>query len=229
MAEQQHPVRRTVAVKLIKLGMDTKEVLARFDAERQALAMMDHPNIAKVLDAGTATSGRPFFVMEYVRGVPITEYCDAKKLSPHERLDLFKQVCEAVQHAHQKGIVHRDIKPTNVLVEEVDRRPVPKVIDFGLAKAIGRPLTDKTLHTVFETRLGTLEYSSPEQAAGMQFVDTRTDIYSLGVLLYELLTGHLPFSRDELLSVGEEAMRRMIRDVEPARPSARLSSSNALP
>ncbi len=230
LAEQKQPVKRTVAVKLIKPGMDSRDVLARFDAERQALAVMDHPNIAKVHDAGMTASGRPFFVMEYVKGVPITQYCDEKKLTPQERLNLFIPVCNAVQHAHQKGIIHRDLKPSNVLVEVVDGKPVPKVIDFGLAKALGHKLTDKTLHTALDTRVGTLEYSAPEQAAGRSFdVDTRSDIYSLGVLLYELLTGAPPFTHEELLKIGEEEMRRVIREVEPTKPSKKLSSSGELP
>ncbi len=230
LAEQKQPVKRTVAVKLIKPGMDSRDVLARFDAERQALAVMDHPNIARVHDAGMTAQGRPFFVMEYVKGVPIAQYCDEKKLTPQERLNLFIPVCNAVQHAHQKGIIHRDIKPSNVLVEVVDGKPVPKVIDFGLAKALGQKLTDMTRPPTLETHIGTLEYSAPEQAAGRSFdVDTRSDIYSLGVLLYELLTGAPPFTREELLKVGEEEMRRVIREDEPAKPSKRLSSSGELP
>jgi serine/threonine protein kinase len=229
-AQQKKPVQRMVAVKLIKPGMDSRDVLARFDAERQALAVMDHPNVAKVLDAGMTPHGRPYFVMEYVKGVPITQYCDDKKLNPQERLNLFIPVCNAVQHAHQKGIIHRDLKPSNVLVEVVDGNPVPKVIDFGLAKALGQKLTDKTLHTALEMRVGTLEYSAPEQAAGRSFdVDTRSDIYSLGVLLYELLTGAPPFTHEELLKVGEEEMRRVIREDEPVKPSKKLSSSGELP
>jgi serine/threonine protein kinase len=230
LAEQKQPVRRTVAVKLIKPGMDSRDVLARFDAERQALAIMDHPNIARVLDAGMSARGRPFFVMEYVKGVPITQYCDEKKLTPQERLILYIPVCNAVQHAHQKGIIHRDLKPSNVLVEVVDGKPVPKVIDFGLAKALGQKLTDQTLYTALDTRVGTLEYSAPEQATGRSFdVDTRSDIYSLGVLLYELLTGAPPFTHEELLKVGEEEMRRVIREEEPTKPSKKLSSSGELP
>ncbi len=229
-AEQKQPVRRTVAVKLIKPGMDSRDVLARFDAERQALAVMDHPHIAKMMDAGMTSSGRPFFVMEYVKGVPITQYCDEKKLTPHERIHLFIPVCNAVQHAHQKGIIHRDLKPTNVLVEVSDAKPVPKVIDFGLAKALGHKLTDKTLVTTLDTRIGTLEYSAPEQAAGRSFdVDTRSDIYSLGILLYEVLTGDPPFTHKELLKLGEEEMRRVIREDEPTKPSKKLSSSGELP
>lgn len=228
-AEQRAP-RRTVAIKLIKPGMDSREILARFDAERQALSVMDHPNIAKVLDAGSGVSGRPYFVMEHVRGIPITDYCDQQRLSPTDRLKLFKLVCGAVQHAHQKGIIHRDIKPANVLVETVEGRGVPKVIDFGLAKALGYKLTDKTLMTSFETRLGTLEYASPEQSAGKVLdVDTRTDIYSLGALLYELLAGAPPFSRADLLAAGEVEMRRVILESDPPRPSVKLSSSNSLP
>lgn len=230
LAQQKSPLQRTVAVKLIKPGMDSRDVLARFEAERQALAVMDHPNIAKVLDAGMTASGRPFFVMEYVKGVSITQYCDDRKLTPSARLNLFIPVCNAVQHAHQKGIIHRDIKPSNVLVEVIDGKPVAKVIDFGLAKALGQKLTDKTLYTSLDTRVGTLEYSAPEQAAGRSFdVDTRSDIYSLGVLLYELLTGTPPFTREELLKIGEEEMRRVIREEEPTRPSKKLSSSGDLP
>ena len=229
LAEQKQPVKRTVAVKLIKPGMDSRDVLARFDAERQALAVMDHPNIAKVYDAGLTAQGRPFFVMEYIKGVPITQYCDEKKLTPQERLNLFIPVCNAVQHAHKKGIIHRDLKPSNVLVEVVDAKPVPKVIDFGLAKALGHKLTDKTLVTALDTCVGTLEYSAPEQAAGRSFdVDTRSDIYSLGVLLYELLAGELPFTHAELLKIGEEEMRRVIREVEPTKPSKKLSNSGEL-
>src|SRR5262245_37623542 len=190
MAEQQHPVRRKVALKVLKPGMDTRQVVARFEAERQALALMDHPHIAKVLDAGATASGRPYFVMELVKGVPITEYCDSNQLTPRERLELFVSVCHAVQHAHQKGIIHRDIKPSNVLVTKHDGAPVVKVIDFGVAKALGQQLTDKTVFTAFAQMIGTPLYMSPEQAelSGLD-IDTRTDVYSLGVLLYELLTG----------------------------------------
>src|SRR5215472_1797828 len=225
MAEQEEPVRRRVALKVIKLGMDTKSVIARFEAERQALAMMDHPNIAKVLDAGATDNGRPFFVMELVRGIKITDYCDQNKLSTEERLGLFMQVCNAIQHAHQKGIIHRDIKPSNILVTLHDGKPVPKVIDFCIAKATQGRLTDQTLFTAFEQFIGTPAYMSPEQAElTMKDVDTRTDIYSLGVLLYELLTGKTPFDAQQLLASGLDAMRRTIREQEPERPSTKLST-----
>jgi len=217
VAEQQKPVRRRVALKVIKLGMDTKQVVARFEAERQALAMMDHPNIARVLDAGATDSGRPYFVMELVRGIKITDYCDQNKLSIAERLDLFIKVCHAVQHAHQKGIIHRDLKPSNIMVTLHDGVPVPKVIDFGIAKATETRLTDLTLYTQLYQFVGTPAYVSPEQAemSGLD-VDTRSDIYSLGVILYELLTGTTPFDNTELMSLGVEAMRHAIRDKQGA-------------
>jgi tetratricopeptide (TPR) repeat protein len=225
VAEQQHPVRRNVALKLIKPGMDTRQVVARFEAERQALALMDHPNIAKVLDGGETSSGRPYFVMELVRGVPITEFCDQEQVPIRERLVLFGHVCQAVQHAHQKGIIHRDIKPSNVLVVSHDGQPVVKVIDFGVAKAIGQQLTDKTVYTHFSQLIGTPLYMSPEQAglSGLD-VDTRSDIYSLGVLLYEMLTGTTPFDKERLRQAGYDELRRIIREEEPPRPSTRVST-----
>jgi WD40 repeat protein/serine/threonine protein kinase len=225
MAEQEKPVHRRVALKVIKLGMDTKQVIARFEAERQALAMMDHPNIAKVLDGGATKTGRPYFVMDLVRGVKITEYCDHNNLPTKERLELFIQVCRAIQHAHQKGIIHRDVKPSNILVTLHDGVAVPKVIDFGIAKATQGRLTDMTLFTAFEQFIGTPAYMSPEQAeiSGLD-VDTRSDIYSLGVLLYELLTGQTPFDVQELMAAGLDAMRRTIREKEPDRPSTKLST-----
>ena len=225
MAEQEEPVRRRVALKIIKAGMDSKSVIARFEAERQALAMMDHPNIAQVFDAGTTETGRPYFVMELVRGIRITEYCDQNQLSTRERLNLFSRVCHAIQHAHQKGIIHRDIKPSNILVTLHDGVPVPKVIDFGIAKAIQQRLTDKTVFTHFQAFIGTPAYTSPEQAemSGLD-IDTRSDIYSLGVLLYELLTGETPFDPQHLVESGLDEMRRIIRQEEPERPSTRLST-----
>jgi eukaryotic-like serine/threonine-protein kinase len=225
LAEQQQPVRRRVALKVLKPGMDTRQVVARFEAERQALALMDHPNIARVLDAGATDSGRPYFVMELVRGVPITDFCDQNHSSVCDRLGLFVSVCQAVQHAHQKGIIHRDIKPSNVLVTLYDGAPVVKVIDFGIAKALGQRLTDKTLFTNFAQMVGTPLYMSPEQAEMTALdVDTRSDIYSLGVLLYQLLTGTTPFDRERLRAAGYDEIRRIIREEEPARPSTRLST-----
>ncbi len=248
MADQTHPVQRKVALKIIKPGMDSRQVIARFEAERQALALMDHPNIAKVLDAGTTgepgasapggtppahaggSPGRPYFVMELVKGIPITKYCDDNHLTPRERLELFIPVCHAVQHAHQKGIIHRDIKPSNVLVALYDGRPVPKVIDFGVAKATSQKLTERTMFTQFGQIIGTLEYMSPEQADLNQLdIDTRSDIYSLGVLLYELLTGTTPFERKRLREAAFDELLRIIREEEPPKPSTRLSTTDELP
>jgi serine/threonine protein kinase len=228
MAEQSVPLRRMVAVKILKPGMDSREILARFEAERQALAMMDHPNIARVLDAGTTDEGRPYFVMELVRGIPVTDYCDEARLTTDERLELFVDICRAVQHAHQKGIIHRDLKPTNVLVTMHDDKAVPKVIDFGIAKALSQKLTDRTLFTGYQQMLGTPLYMSPEQAqmSGID-VDTRSDVYSLGVLLYELLTGTTPFDRESLADAGIDELRRIVREEEPPRPSFRLTTLDA--
>jgi serine/threonine protein kinase len=230
LASQSTPVKRKVAIKLIKAGMDSRAVLARFEQERQALAIMDHPNIAKVLDGGLMPGGQPYFVMELVKGLPITEYCDRMKLSPEKRLELFIPVCNAIQHAHQKGIIHRDIKPSNVLVALFDDTPVPKVIDFGVAKATGASLSEETIHTAFGGVVGTPQYMSPEQATLNNLdIDTRSDVYSLGVLLYELLTGSPPFSDKELEKIGVLEILRVVREVDPPRPSVKLSSSHILP
>jgi tetratricopeptide (TPR) repeat protein len=229
-AEQTQPVRRTVALKLIKAGMDSRTVLSRFEAERQALALMEHPNIARVLDGGTTESGRPFFVMEYVSGVPLTRYCDDARLTIAQRLALFVPVCQAVQHAHTKGVIHRDLKPSNILVCLYDGHPVPKVIDFGLAKAILEPLTERTLHTAHGVLVGTPLYMSPEQAEFNNLdVDTRSDIYALGVILYELLTGTTPLKRQRFQQAAWHELLRLIKEQEPPRPSARLSASESLP
>ncbi|MHC4629052.1 MAG: serine/threonine protein kinase, partial [Planctomycetota bacterium] len=225
LAEQKEPIRRKVALKVIKPGMDSERVTSRFEAERQALALLDHPNIAHVHDAGTTQAGRPYFVMEYVKGLPITEYCDKHKLTVEERLRLFQQLCDAVQHAHQKGIIHRDIKPSNILVCSDQEKAIPKIIDFGVAKAIAQPLTERTLVTEHGQLFGTPEYMSPEQADMTTVdIDTRSDIYSLGVLLYVLLTGVLPFDSATFREGGIEHIRRIIREEEPKTPSTRLTS-----
>lgn len=225
LAEENQFIKRRVALKVIKPGMDTKQVIARFEAERQALALLDHPNIAKVYDAGMNEAGRPYIVMEYIKGVPITQHCDEQKLSIEERLELFLQLCDGFQHAHQKGIIHRDIKPSNILVVIEGEKAVPKIIDFGVAKALSQPLTEQTLFTQQGQLIGTPEYMSPEQAAmTTQDIDTRSDIYSLGILLYELLVGTLPFERDTLEEVGLAELQRIIREEEPTHPSVRLSS-----
>lgn len=230
LAEQKAPIHRTVALKLIKAGMDTKVVVARFESEQQALALMDHPSIARVFDAGSNAEGHPYFVMEYVPGLPITEYCDKHRLPMKERLELFVQVCDGVQHAHQKAVIHRDLKPSNVLVVEQDNEAVPKIIDFGLAKATAQRLTDKTMFTELGAMMGTPEYMSPEQADQReQNIDTRTDVYSLGVILYQLLVGVLPFDAKALRAAGMEALLRAIREQEPPKPSTRIRSMGKLP
>ncbi|MEQ1830994.1 MAG: serine/threonine-protein kinase, partial [Pirellula sp.] len=231
LAEQLEPIRRRVAIKVIKPGMDSRQVIARFEAERQALAIMDHPNIAKVLDAGTTEhTNRPYFVMELVKGYPITQFCDDKRLGSRQRLELFVLVCQAIQHAHIKGVIHRDIKPSNVLVAMYDGRPVPKVIDFGIAKAMGQPLTERTLNTGFGAVIGSIEYMSPEQACFNQLdVDTRSDIYSLGVLLYELLAGTPAHTSVALRNAGLLESLRVIRETDPPRPSTRLTTDRHLP
>ena len=230
VADQTEPVQRRVALKVIRAGADTARMLARFDQERQALALMDHPNIAKVLDAGVSETGQPYFVMELIKGVPLTDYCDQAKLTPRDRLELFLPVCQAVQHAHQKGIIHRDLKPSNILVGLYDGRPVPKVIDFGVAKATGRQLTEHSVYTEVGSVIGTLEYMSPEQAELNNLdIDTRSDIYALGAILYQLLTGTVPFSRKELQAGGFAEMLRLIKEKEPPKPSTRLSASQELP
>jgi non-specific serine/threonine protein kinase/serine/threonine-protein kinase len=223
-AEQQYPVRRMVALKVIKPGMDSEQGIARFEAERQALALMDHPNIARVLDAGTTSSGRLYFVMELVDGLPVTEYCEKHQLDLRARLELFVSICLAIQHAHQKGVIHRDIKPSNVLVTEYDGKPVPKVIDFGIAKAMHEPLTERSMHTQAGAVIGTFEYMSPEQAGSFgEDIDTRTDVYSLGIILYELLAGAPPL---DLRGVAFDEFLRRLREDDPPKPSTRLRRSS---
>src|SRR5947209_5180982 len=230
VADQSEPVQRRVALKIVRPGFDSARMLARFEQERQALALMDHPNIAKVLDAGMDETGRPYFAMELIKGVPITEYCDEAKLAPRRRLELFIAVCHAVQHAHQKGVIHRDLKPSNILVGLYDGEPVPKVIDFGVAKATGPRLTDGSVYTEVGALIGTLEYMSPEQAQMNNLdVDTRSDIYALGTVLYELLVGTVPFSRKELQAAAFTEMLRIIKETDPPRPSTKLSGSGTLP
>jgi serine/threonine protein kinase len=223
LAEQKHPIRRQVALKMIKLGMSTTEVKARFDSERQALALMDHANIARVFDTGSTEQGRPYFVMEYVSGIPITDYCDLHRLNNRERLELFIAVCQAVHHAHQKGIIHRDIKPSNVLVGEQDGKPLPKVIDFGIAKAIDQRVMERATFTEMGSLVGTPEYMSPEQTLLSSNIDTTTDVYSLGVLLYELLAGALPIEGKRLREAGLAELLRVIREEDPPTPSEKVS------